>query len=408
VAIAGALFAVIIAFLMPPRYESQTQLMPPDTQSQSGVAMAAALAGQGGGFGAIAGDLLGVKSPGAVFVGILYSRTIEDRLVARFNLKKVYGTNIDETVRRKLAEHTAATEDRKSGILSIRVSDRDPKRAAALANAYVEELDRLVSQLATSSARREREFLEQRLQAVQIELEQAEKDFSQFASKNGAIDIGEQGKAIVGAAAQLEGERIAGESEVQGLRQIYTENNVRVRAAEARVSELKRQLEKLSGSGEGTSGSDVAATDSSYPNLRKLPLLGVSYADLFRRTKVEETVYETLTKEYELAKVQEAKEIPTVRVLDPANIPQVKAFPPRKFITGLGMIAGFGLGVTWIIGQARWHKIAPDNPGKILTLEVVTAARAWIPFASRNGSGGTADSRRWHAKEPSEHLWPKT
>ena len=141
-----------------------------------------------------------------------------------------------------MREHTDVAEDRKSGIITIGVTDRDPKRAAAMAHAYVDELDRLVAQVSTSSARRERIFLEERLKTVKSELDTTAKNFSNFASKNTAIDIPAQGKAMVEAAANLQGRLIAAQAELSGLQQIYTNNNVRVRAAEARVNELQQKL----------------------------------------------------------------------------------------------------------------------------------------------------------------------
>ena len=225
--------------------------MPPDGQSNSGMAMLGALmAKTSGGLGAVAGDLLGVKSSGALFIGILRSRTVEDRLIERFDLKKVYRTKLELDARRNLEGRTVMSEDRKSGILTLTVTDNDPKRAAAIAQAYVEELDRLVAQLSTSSARREREFLQERLSAVQVDLGDAEKEFSQFSSRNNAIDIKEQGRAMVEASATLEGQLIAAKSELEGLKQIYTDSNVRVRSTRARIGELQNQLERIGGKGE--------------------------------------------------------------------------------------------------------------------------------------------------------------
>src|SRR5205085_1294095 len=137
-------------------------------------------------------------------------------------------------------------------------------------------------------------FLEERLRTVSQDLEAAEKEFSQFASKNTAIDIKEQGKAMVEAAATLQGELIAAQSQLEGLRQIYSDNNVRVRSIKARITELQLQLEKLGGVDESASPVKTQPGESSYPSIRKLPLLGVPYADLYRRTKVQEAIYETL------------------------------------------------------------------------------------------------------------------
>ena len=185
-----------------------------------------------GGFGGggIASDLLGVKSSGALFVGIVGSQTVQDRVIRDFDLQRVYRDSKIEDARKDLAEHTEVSEDRKSGIITIGVTDHDPKRAAGMAKAYVGELDRLVAQVSTSSARRERIFLEGRLETVKSDLDLTAKNFSQFASKNTAIDIPAQGKAMVEAAAILQGRLIAAQSELSGLQQIYTKNNVRVRA----------------------------------------------------------------------------------------------------------------------------------------------------------------------------------
>ncbi len=243
VSLYALLASTFVAFLIPKRYESTARLMPPDNQSSSGLAMAAAAmsgtAGAGG-LGGIASDLLGLKSTSDVFVGILGSRTAQDKLIQQFDLKKLYGTRTMEDARRALAEHTGISIDRKSQIISITVTDRSPQRAAAMGQAYVEELNNLVAALSTSSARRERIFLEGRLQTVSQDLEAAEKEFSQFASKNTAIDIKEQGKAMVEAAAMLQGQFIAAQAQYEGLREIYTDNNPRVRSAKARIDELQR------------------------------------------------------------------------------------------------------------------------------------------------------------------------
>ena len=218
-------------------------------------------------------------------------------------------------------------------------------------------------------------------------MEAAEKDFSQFSSKNTAIDIKEQGKAMVEAAATLQGQYIAVQSELEGLKQIYTDNNVRVRSVRARIAELRRQLEKLGGKGEqGSEPSDQQA-DYLYPSIRKLPLLGVTYADLYRRTRVEETVYESLTKEYELAKVQEVKEIPSVRVLDSPNIPGRTSFPPRLLITFLGMTLASAGAMTWVFGKRAWDETDSNDARKVLAQEVFTTVKARIPLFSKNGSG---------------------
>jgi uncharacterized protein involved in exopolysaccharide biosynthesis len=371
----------LIAVLVPSRYESVARLMPPDSQSSSGLAMAAAaLGGSTGGLAGMAGDFLGLKSTSDVFVGILTSRTVQDKLVEEFELKNLYGLRRMEDTRRELSSRTAISVDRKSQIITIVVTDKNPRRAAAMTQAYVEELNHLVADLSTSSARRERLFLEERLKAVTRDLEAAERDFSQFASKNTAIDVKEQGRAMVEAAATLQGQLIATQSQYQGLREIYTDNSPRVRSVRARIDELRRQLEKLGGKGESETDASGASNDSMYPSIRRLPLLGVTYADLYRQTKIQETVLETLTKEYEVAKVQEAKEIPTVKVLDTANIPDKKSFPPRFLIISLGTLLATSFGVLFVLGSASWDAIDADDPGKRFAGKVWGDLKLSLPF----------------------------
>jgi uncharacterized protein involved in exopolysaccharide biosynthesis len=251
--------------------------------------------------------------------------------------------------------------------------------------------------LSTSSAHRERVFLEERLAQVKQDLESAEKDFSQFASKSGAIDIKEQGRAMVESAAVLEGQLIAAQSELQGVKQIYSDNNFRVRSLRARIAELQSQLQKLGGKQEIGAATAFDNGDL-YPTIRKLPLLGVPYADLYRRTRVQEAVFETLTQEYELAKVSEAKEIPSVKVLDPPDVPEHKSFPPRLVIIVLGLIFSFACAVVWVAAKSRWTEISPDAQHKVLAEEVFATINSHMPWATPNGSRFQAASHKaWTA-----------
>ena len=372
----GAFASLGIAFLIPSRYEATAQLMPPDGQSSSGMAMLSALAGHAGGLGDFAGDLLGVKNSGALFVGILESRTVEDRLVEQFDLRRLYHAPKMEDARAALAAHSRIIEDRKSGIISVTVTDHDPRLAASVAQAYVDQLDRLVEQVSTSSARRERIFLEERLRDVKQDLDTAAQRFSEFASKNKAIDIPAQSKALVEAAALLQGQLIAAEAELHGLEAMYTDQNVRVRALRARVTELHAQLAKMGGES-GASPAPSSGVDAPlYPAMRQLPLLGVTYADLYRQTKIEETVYELLTQQYELAKVEEAKEVPSVKVLDAAVVPTKKSFPPRGLLTVAGTGFAFLGTCAWILVRQVWREVDPEDPGKRFAVEIAGAIRA--------------------------------
>jgi len=369
----GLVVFTIISFLIPAKYDSVTQLMPPDNEN-AGTAILAAINGKGGEMlSGYASNLLGIKTSGALFVGILRSRTVQDSLVNKFDLRKAYWVRRWEDARNELEQRTSIVEDRKSGIIIVKVRDRSPERAREMAQAYVDQLNIAVSTLSTSSARREREFLETRLRAVKQDLDAAAEDFSQFASKNTAIDITEQGKAMVGAAARLQGELIASEAHVQGLEQIYSSNNPRVRAAQANINELRRQLNKLDSA--GTGAGTPTDNDSPFPSIRQLPLLGVTYYDLYRRIKIQEAVYETLTKQYELAKVQEAKEIPTVKVLDIPNYPERRASPPRIFIICFGTFISLALGCAWILGQGMWYQAGPQDARRMFAGQIIEGAQ---------------------------------
>ncbi|HEX3820510.1 MAG TPA: lipopolysaccharide biosynthesis protein [Candidatus Sulfotelmatobacter sp.] len=365
----------VIALLIPVRYTAITRLMPPD-QSGQGIASMFAAFGKSSELASIGSELFGMKTSGELFVGVLKSESVENAMVDKFDLRKIYKLRRYEDARKVLEGRTDLTVDRKSGIITIKVSDGSAERAAAMGREYVEQLNHVVISLDTSSAHRERVFLESRLKGVQQDLESAEKDFSQFASKNTALDVKEQGRAMIGAAAQLEGELIAAQTELEGLRQIYTNNNVRVRSVQARIDEYKRQLQKLNGQSpaSGDRGPEVApgaGQDADlYPSIRQLPILGVTWADLYRRTMVQEAVFETLTKQYELARVNEAREVPSVKVLDTADVPEKKSFPPRTIIVLFATGFAVAMCSVWILMNARWNEIDPNDPLRILAGDV--------------------------------------
>jgi uncharacterized protein involved in exopolysaccharide biosynthesis len=372
----GLILAACFAFWLRKSYTSTTRLMPPEKQSMSSmpVAIVAAMSGgssggggSGGGGGGgsgmgdvanVASDLLGTKSQGALVVGLLQGRTVQDALINRFDLRKVYQVKYMADARMRLSKHTDIAEDKKSGVIVIKVVDHDPHRAAQMGQAYVEALNDLLASVSTSSARRERIFIEARLQTVKQALDVAEHQYSDFASKNTAIDIPEQSKAMMEAAAVLRGQLIAAQSEYEGLSQIYTESNVRVRSAHARIEELQKQLDKMG------AGNATLSSNEIYPSLRKLPLLGVQWADLYREARIEETVYEMLTGQYEMAKIQEAKEVPSVQAYDVADVPETSSGPPRLLIMVVGALFGFLMSVSWVLVKAAWQEIDPRTPHK--------------------------------------------
>jgi capsule polysaccharide export protein KpsE/RkpR len=334
------------------------------------------------------GELLGMKTSDGLVLGILNTTAIKDRMISRFELSHVYHRKYREDLRERLDSHTDVVNDAKSQIISITVRDRSPQRAESMANAYVEELNKILASLNTSTAHRERVFLQGRLDEVKKDLDDAAVELSKFSSKNTAIDIPEQAKAMVGAAANLQGELIAARSELSGLQQIYSDNNVRVSSLKARIGELERQLNKLGGNDES-----MNAEHQLYPAIRQLPLLAVKYYDLYRRTKIEETVFEMLTKQFELAKVQEAKEVGTVSVVEQPLVADRRSGPPRMLVIVALTLFSVLYSIVWCVGLEKWRRIEPANDQKILLSEIANALKESMPESWKGRSRSPRRSR---------------
>jgi capsule polysaccharide export protein KpsE/RkpR len=375
-----------LAFLIPKRYKSTGSIMPPDQQSSGGAMMLAALARSSslGGLGTLASGLLGSHTTTALFVNLLHSGTVSGHLIDRFQLQHLYRNRYRVDTAKRLARRTTITEDKKSGVITVEVEDEDPVRARDLAQAYLDELNLLVTQTSTSSAHRERVFIEGRLHSVAADLERAQLDLSEFSSRNSTIDIKEQTHAMVDAGARLQAEMLVAQSGLESLRQIYGDGNVRVRESEARIASLQHDLEKMTGSSAalvpgavGGSGAKSDAEDKGelYPPLRQRPRLAVPYADLYRRVRVQETVYELLTQQYEMARVEEAKDVPVVSVIDTPGIPEKKSFPPRLLLTLALTFLVFAATAALILIRDYWSKVDNDNPGKMFASEVLLAVR---------------------------------
>ncbi len=323
---------------------------------------------------AFSDDLLSKKTPGQTAIGVLGSSTSLDDIINRFDLRRVYHSPNYVDTRKRLISQTTFIEDKYSGIISISVTDSDRYRAQQLAEAYVDELNKLTNSLSTSSARRERIFLEQRLKSVKSDLDASSLALSQFSSHNATLDIQRQGEATVEAVGKLQGELIAAQSELSALKAIYADDNVRVRQARGQVDELQSQLRKMSGAGEDVNAADLKA-DGLMPSLRKLPLLGVEYNDLYRQQVMQETLYASLSKEYELARVEEAKEVSQIMVLDHANLPERKSSPHRSIITLAGALVFALLGIAWVLGRKLWELTDDSQPTKASVLRLVNSIR---------------------------------
>jgi capsule polysaccharide export protein KpsE/RkpR len=369
--------SVIVALSLPKEYVSGARIMPPE-QGGNSAALLATLVGKSsaGGLAGLAGSLLGAKNTGALFVALLHSGTVSGHLIDRFDLQRVYHKRYREDTARRLSHLTKITEDPKSGVITIGVTDEKRERARDLAQGYLDELNNLVAKVNTSSAHREREFIEQRLNTVQAELQRAQLELSAFSSKNTTIDIKEQTRATVEAGAKLEGQLIAGESELDSLRQIYGNQNVRVRAAEARNAILQRELQRANGEDStDPDGKDIDATHP-YPALRQLPQLGVRWANLYRNVRIHETVFDLLSQEYETARIEEVKSIPTVSVIDVPWLPERKSGPHKTLIVLISLLLSVVGTAIFLLIRRSWLEMDNEDMRRVLVARIETTIRS--------------------------------
>ena len=379
--VAGIAFvlSILVALLLPKEYVSVARIMPPE-QGGNSTAILAALVGKSsaGGLAGLAGSLLGAKNNGALFVALLRSGTVSGHLIDRFNLQLVYHRRYREDTAKQLGHLTKITEDTKSGVITVAVTDETRERARDLAQGYVDELNNLVAKVNTSSAHREREFIEQRLNTVQAELQRAQLELSDFSSKNTTIDIREQTRATVDAGAKLEGQLIAAESELDSLRQIYGNQNVRVRAAEARNATLQRELQRANGrSDQDPDGQGIDASHP-YPALRQLPQLGVRWANLYRNVRIHETVFDLLSEEYETARIEEVKAVPTVSVIDVPGIPERKSGPHRTLIVLISTLLSIVMTAAFLLAKRSWLAMEVDDSRRVLASRIgITIRSHW-------------------------------
>ena len=370
-----------LVFLIPKQYESTARIMPPE-RSGSEATMFAALAGRalgGDTLGGLAASLLGARNSGALFIELMRSGSVTGHIIDRFQLMKVYRTDYRVDTAKSLARRTKIVLDKKSGVITVTVTDKDPVRARDMAQAYLDELNVLVNRTSTSSAHQERVFIEHRLDAVKHDLERAQMAMSDFSSTHSTIDIREQTRTMVDAAAKLEAEMVVTQGELTSLEQFYGNGNVRVRAAEARLANLKREMGKLGGTsaqlpadGDPAAERDRAADADpiSYPPIRQLPRLAVPYANLYRSVRVQENIFELLTQQYEVARLQEAKDIPVVSVIDAPGIPEKKSFPRRKLFTLIATLFVLGVVSAWLIFRYHWNNLDTQDPRRLFARDV--------------------------------------
>ncbi len=336
VSIVGAaiLGSVFISLMLPKIYAASASLLPPQDSAGGASLISSRLPG---GLGGLVGGALGLKSPIDLWVGILKSRTVHAEIVSEFNLKEVYEVPNDETAIKTLRSAVNIKKS-KEQILSITVEDRNPERAAELANAFVRSLDRINQGITTTSGGRMRAFVEGRLDEAKLALLKSEDALKVFQVEKGAVQLDAQSAAIIGAIGEVKGHLLAKEVALQTLLSYATSQNSEVKLLQAEVKELKRALQKLE---EGENNEKLERKSIFIPTAQ-LPDLVLQYVRLLRKVKIHETLFELLVEQFEIARIQEAKDSPTVQVLDAAIPPEKRIKPKRALIVILSTFtAGF-------------------------------------------------------------------
>lgn len=346
VTLGAAVLALIVSLLLPNRYTATTKILPPQ-QSQSASSMLLnQLAGGGmGPLAALAGSSLGLKNPSDIYIGILKSRSIQDALIQQFNLMSAYRDKRLSDTRKDLSGYSDIIAE-KEGLISISVEDKDPKRAAAMANAYVDEMRKVTQHLAISEASQRRLFFEQQVQQAKEDLSNAEVALKETEQKTGMIQLDSQAKAIIEAIGNLRAQVAAKEVQLQAMQSFATEQNPQRILVEQQLVGLRAQLRKLEGETGGGDGDPIVSTG-------KIPSAGLEYVRKYRDVKYYETIFELLAKQYEAAKIDESREAAVIQVLDPATEPDRKSSPKRLLIIALCAICGVMIGcVSALVSEA--------------------------------------------------------
>lgn len=313
------------SFYLPNIYTATTKILPPQ-QSQS---TAAALLSQLGGLGGLAGG----KSPNDVYLSMLKSRTVADGMIARFHLHPEGQTHPHSKTREELAGRTKITSGL-DGVITVEVDDSDPQRAADLANGYVEELIKLTGVLAVTEASKRRLFFEGQFRSAKEQLAKAETQARQAIQTGGVAHVEGQARALLEAGARIRGQVAVKEIQIAAMRSFATDSNPELRFAQQELEAMKRELSRIEGASGG--GASKGRADGAG---------GLDSQQLLRNVKYYETIYELLAKQYEMAKIDEAKEGTVIQVLDKAISPDTKSKPRRRVIVQIATLIALVFGI---------------------------------------------------------------
>jgi tyrosine-protein kinase Etk/Wzc len=350
--LAFAVVAIVITLVLPVRYTATVILLPPQEGSSMGAALASQL-GNLGGVAALAGGSLGIKNPNDRYVAMIQSQTVEDAMVKRFGLMREYNKRLLSDTRKELEAHTIVDGSGKDGLIHLSVEDHDANRAAELANGYVDQFRDLSQHLAISEASQRRLFFEQELEHAKNNLANAEESLEQTEQQTGVIQPDSQAKALIESAASLRAQITEREVQIAGMQTYATGENSELIQAQKELAGLKAQLTKLGGS-EDTSGNEFMIPKGLVPKT------GMEYVRKLRDVKYYETIFDILARQFEVAKLDEAKEGALIQVIDPAIVPDRRSFPKRALIVIGATVVGFILGILLALFHAAWMNMKGD------------------------------------------------
>ena len=355
-----AVLAAGISLLLPNIYTGTTKIMPPQQNQLAGAAMLAQL---GGGLGGLAGGVAGLKNPSDLYVGMLKSRTVADNIIQRFGLTQLYDVDYLSEARKHLEKVSDVTSG-KDGIITVEVDDKDPKRAADLANAYADELLKLTQVLAVTEASQRRLFFERQLAQAKDNLTKAEVSARQALQQGGLVKVDDQGRGMVETTARLSAQITVKEVQIGAMRTFAADRNPDLLLAQQELESMKHELAKIEGAG-ATKSATLGPTGQGIENLR-----------LLREVKYHEVIFELLAQQYGLAKIDEAKDSTVVQVMDKAIEPDRRSKPKRLLIVLLSaLVAGF-LAALWAFVREAIVK-ARSDPQQAARLEALNRYRAW-------------------------------
>ncbi|MFP5266282.1 MAG: GumC family protein [Acidobacteriota bacterium] len=351
-----AILSVVISLLLPVKYTASTTLLPPETGSSMSSLLSSQLGGLGG-MAAMAGGSLGLKNPNDQYVAMLRSQTVEDAMVKRFGLMQEYHAHYLSIARKDFEGNVTLDGDGKDGLIHISVEDRNPVKAAAMANGYVDAYRNLSKNLAISEASRRRLFFQEEVDKARTNLADAEIALEQTEQKTGIIAPDSQERALIDSAATLRAQITALDVQIQGMQTYATGENAQLIQAQQELSGLRDQLEKLSGSGNVTA---KTSTDEFLLPRGTIPKAGMEYIRRLRDVTYYETILDILARQFEMAKLDEAKEGALIQVVDPAIVPDRKSFPKRALIVIGSTTLGFFLGTFLALLQAAVQRLRGD------------------------------------------------